>query len=146
MQHLTALENELSRYFPGLSDDELDLVTNPFKRSVEKVPDHCQEEFLELKTDSRVRDMFHDTSITEFWSLMFESYPKVTEIAICALLPFVSTYLCESGFSTLLQIKTKQCNRLEVENDLHCALASTPASIPELATEIQSQGLSINEL
>ncbi|XP_042213890.1 zinc finger BED domain-containing protein 5-like, partial [Homarus americanus] len=49
------LENEFSRYFPELSDDELHLVRNPFKLSVEKVPDDCQDEFLELKTDSGAR-------------------------------------------------------------------------------------------
>ena len=97
-QHLSALENEFSRYFPELSDDELDLVRNSFKLSVEKVPDHCQDEFLELKTDFGVRDIFDEKSITEFWSLLFDSYPKVMEIAIRALLPFMSTYLFESCF------------------------------------------------
>ena len=146
LQHLTALENEFSRYFPELSDDELDLVRNPFKLSVEKVPDHCQDEFLELKTDSEVRDMFDEKSITEFWPLLCDSYPKVAEIAIRALLPFVSTYLCESGFSTLLQIKTKQRNRLEVENDLRCAISSTLPRISKLAKNKQSQVSSNDEL
>ena len=77
---------------------------------------------------------------------MFNSYPKVTEIAMYALLPFLSTYLCESGFSTLLQIETKQRSRLEVENDLRCTLSSTPPRIPELANQTQSQVSSINEL
>ena len=66
LQHLTALKNELNRYFPELSDDELDLVRNPFKFPVKKVADHCQDEFLELKTDSGVRDMFDEKLITEF--------------------------------------------------------------------------------
>ena len=34
---------------------------------------------------------------------------------IQGILPFVSKYLCESGCSTLLQMKTKQRNRLDVE-------------------------------
>ena len=108
VQHSTALEKEFCRYFPELSDDELDLVRNTFKLSVEKVPDHCKDEFQELMTDSGVRDMFDEKSIAEYWLLMVDSNPEVTEIAICALILFVSTYLCKSGFSTLLQIKTKQ--------------------------------------
>ena len=143
---MTELENEFSRYFPEPSDDELDLVRNPFKLPVDKVPDHCQDEFLEQKTDSGERDMFDEKSITELWPLVFDSYKKVTEIAIRALLPFVLTYLCELGFSTLLQIKTRQRSRLEVENDLNCALASTPLCNPELANQKQSQVSSINEL
>ena len=68
---------------------------------------------------------------------MFDSNPNVTEIAFRALFPFVSTYLCESGFSTLLYIKTKQRRILEVENDLRCALSSTPPRIPELVNQKQ---------
>ncbi|XP_068237352.1 zinc finger BED domain-containing protein 5-like [Palaemon carinicauda] len=50
-RHLTARENEFKRYFPEPSDDESDLVRNPFKLSVEKVPEDCQDEILHLKTD-----------------------------------------------------------------------------------------------
>ena len=46
------------RYFHELSDDELRLVRDPFKLSVERVPDGCHNKFLELKTDPRARDMF----------------------------------------------------------------------------------------
>uniref|UniRef100_A0A0L8HAD3 HAT C-terminal dimerisation domain-containing protein n=1 Tax=Octopus bimaculoides TaxID=37653 RepID=A0A0L8HAD3_OCTBM len=128
LQHLTALENEFKRYFPELNDGKLDLVRNPFKLSVEKVPDDCQDEFLELKTDSGARDMFDEKSNTEFWPLMCRSYPNVAEKAIRALLPFVSSYLCESGFSDL----TQRCTRLGVENDLRCALSSSHPRISEL--------------
>ena len=44
LQHLTALENEFSRYFPEFSDDVLDLIRNPFKLSIENIPDHSQDE------------------------------------------------------------------------------------------------------
>jgi hypothetical protein len=101
--------------------------------SVEKVPDDCQDEFLELKTTPRARNMFDEKSITEFCPLMCDSYPKVAERAVHALLPFVSIYHCESDFSTLMQMETKQRSRLEVENDLRCALSSTPPHIQELA-------------
>ena len=77
LQHLTALENEFSRYLSEISNDELDLVRNPFKLTVEKVSDHCQDEFQELKTCSGVRDMFDVKSITEFWPLMLDSYLKL---------------------------------------------------------------------
>ena len=118
--------------------------------SVEKVPDDCQDEFLELKTDSGARDMFDEKSITEFWPLICDSYPKVAERAIHALLPFVSTYLCESGFSTLLKFSVvstllqKQRSRLEVQNDLRCALSSTPPMrIQELAKKTTITGFSL---
>ncbi|KAL4104550.1 hypothetical protein QTP88_019845 [Uroleucon formosanum] len=74
-----------------IKGDELDLVRNPFRLQVEKIPDEYQDEFLELKTDSSVKDIFDEKSLTEFWPLMVNSYPKVTEKALRALIPFVTT-------------------------------------------------------
>jgi hypothetical protein len=62
---------------------------------------------------------------------MCDSYPKAAERIIHAF--------CESDFSTLLQMKTKQQSRLEVENYLRCALSSTPPHIQKLAKKKQSQ-------
>ena len=132
LQHLEALESEFIKYFPEVDNDELGLIRNPFILPVEKVPDSLQDKFLELKDDSCARDLFNEKSITEFWPLMCNSYPKVTEKAIQGILPFVSTYLCESGFSTLLQIKTRQRNRLDVENDVRLCPFQYFSSIHEL--------------
>ena len=79
-----------------------------------------QDEFLDLKHDSAVKDLFEERSLHVFWCSMHLSYPKVSEIAL-RLLPFSTTYLCESGFSTLLQIKNKTRNRLDVDPDMRCA-------------------------
>jgi len=46
-----------------------------------------------------------------------------------ALTPFATSYLCESGYSALLAIKTKQRNRLDVKDDMRVALSKT---IPQL--------------
>ena len=54
---------------------------------------------------------------------MIDSYSNVAKVALRLLLPFVLTYLCESGFSTMLLIKTAHRNRLELEDDIRCALS-----------------------
>ena len=64
---------------------------------------------------------------------MCGSYPKVAKKAIQDILPFVFTYLCKSGFSTLLQMKTKQRKKLDGENDMRCALSTTFPQIHELS-------------
>ena len=66
---------------------------------------------------------------------MKDFYLKTTEKALCILIPYMSTYLCEEGSSTLLQIKTKQRNRLDVEDDLRCALSQTMPRIQQLSDE-----------
>ena len=139
LQHLEALALEFIKYFCEIDNYELGLIQNPFILPVEKVPDSLQDELLALKADSCSRYLFNEKSITEFWPLICDSYPKETKKAIQGILPFVSTYVCESGFSTLLQIKTKQRNRLNVENDVRCALSNTFPRIHELSRKKRSQ-------
>lgn len=126
------LEKEFETYFPEVSNDEMDMVRNPFRFSVQQLPDAFQDQFLELKNDSSAKDMYEEKEISVFWSLIDQSYQKVAELAIRTLLPFVSTYLCEAGFSMFFNIKTKQRNKLDVEPDLRCALSKTTPCINEL--------------
>ena len=67
-------------------------------------------------------DLLDDNTVEEFWIYMIAWYPNVAKVALCSFLPFVSTYLCESGFSTMLLIKASHRNRFELENDTRCAL------------------------
>jgi len=49
-------------------------------------------------------------SPSPFPTPMSDSYPNVGKDALKKLLLFPSTYLCESGFSTLLYVKIKNRN------------------------------------
>jgi zinc finger BED domain-containing protein 5/7/8/9 len=46
------------------------------------------------------------------------------EEAVKKLLPFATTYPCEQGFSTLMNIKTKNRNRLNAEDCIQIAFTS----------------------
>ena len=63
-------------------------------------------------------------------------------IALKNLLPFTSTWLCESAFSTLANMKSKQHNRLEVVQDIRCALLST-AKNSESCSQISGACISL---
>ena len=137
-QHLEKLECEFRSYFPELSRDDLSLARNPFRLSSEKVEDELQDQFIDMKNDSSSQDMFEAFPITDFWLRMALSYPEISKAALKKLLPFSSTWLCESAFSTLLNVKTKQRNRLEVEQDIRGALSSTETRIKNLVAKVQS--------
>ena len=110
--HLKSLEREVKAYFPEVEEGEGKLARNPFSGAVDiaTIPDAVQDEFIDLKSDSEAKDMYEERSLSEFWCKRYHSYPKVSEIALWLLLPFSTTYLCETGFSTLLQIKSKSQN------------------------------------
>ncbi|XP_067939771.1 protein FAM200C-like [Watersipora subatra] len=131
-KHLEHIHTEFKRYFPEIPREDLDLTINPFQCEVNMVPDDCQDEFLELKFYSAAKLSFGTMSIADFWPTMSACYPKVAKIALHKLLPFVTTYLCESGFSTLLTIKSKARNRLMAQDDLRCALSETKPRIEVL--------------
>lgn len=123
INHLQNLGQEFSRYFPDLESIDLSFIADPFNIEPDSVPDPDQDEYLEMKFDSGIKCLQKELSVQEFWAQVSASYPRIGKHALKTLLHFSSTHLCESGFSPLLQIKTKARNRLEVEDDMRCALS-----------------------
>ena len=78
-------------------------------------------------------------TLTEFWCAMRHSYPNVALLSLRVLVPFASTYISESGFSTLLQIETKARNKLGVQDDMRLALTQTKPRISKLVKQMQPQ-------
>ena len=112
LAHLTNLKKEFLTYFPEISNVDLQLVRKPFSIPLEKVRDDLQDELIDLRNDSGCKDMFDSLSVCEFWARVCVSHLRVAKVCMKVLLPFSTTYLCESRFSTLLHMKTKARNRL----------------------------------
>ncbi|XP_063872067.1 LOW QUALITY PROTEIN: protein FAM200C-like [Scylla paramamosain] len=110
---------------------------NELFTDVELLLESLQEEAINLKCDSSAKRDFETMKLEEFWVKYLPMYPKVGEEALRVILPFSSTYLCEAGFSALVVLKTKQRNRLDVENDLSCALSSFNPRISDLVRKKQ---------
>ena len=139
--HLKSLEDEFKNYFPDLDCGEEAFVRNPFTPGLDitVIADDIQDELLELRHDSSARDTFLEKSLAQFWCSLQESYPQVSKTALRVIVPFASTYLCESGFSTLVQLKTKARNKLDVADDMRLALSKTSPRISRLVAELQAQ-------
>jgi len=103
------------------------------------VPEELQDELLDLRNDSAGREMFLEKSLTQFWCIMLRSYPKVSTEALCVIVPFASTYLCESGFSALVHIKSKTRNQVNVEDDMRLSISKTQPRISRLVSDMQQQ-------
>ena len=123
-----------------MTRDDLFFICDPFAADIHTVPMDFQKQILELKNDLLVRDLYKQSTLEKFWSGMLTAYPEVLSYAITRFLPFTSTYLCECGFLSLLNIKSKQRNCLEaVESDLHCALSNTTPNIEKLVSDKRIQ-------
>ncbi|CAI9724712.1 Hypothetical predicted protein [Octopus vulgaris] len=48
---------------------------------------------------------------SDFWNEMARSYPDIAKMALGVPMPFLTTYECETAFSTLFAIKAKDSGR-----------------------------------
>jgi hypothetical protein len=137
---MSAMKKEFQMYFPEFQGDEelqTRLARNPFRCDVDNVPDSMQEEFLDLINNSAAKDEFQILNISDFWSKFLPVYPLVCAFALKVLIPFSSTYLCESAFSSLVNVKSKFRNRLDAEADMRCALSKTVPRITDIVSKKQ---------
>ena len=134
IEHLQSLENEFEKYFPDLEGSDV-FPRNPFSVMIDiaTIPEEVQDELLELRNDSAGREIFMTKSLFQFWSSMLTSHPKLSTEALRVIGPFAFTYLCESGFSALMHIKSKARNQLDVEDDMRIAISKTQPRISRLA-------------
>jgi hypothetical protein len=137
--HLICLKEELSRYFPDISYKLFPLVKSPFTFDFDEISQIAQEELIEMINDTGIESEFSSFSEKQFSVRRLLDYPALAKTVLKILLPFPATYECEVLFSSLLQIKTKHRSRLNVEDDLRCALFSTSPRIGKLAAEKQAQ-------
>ena len=74
--------------------------------------------------DRFLKMQFESKTLEEYWCCSMNIFPKLSEKALSTHIPFATTYLCESGFSTFLSIKTKSRNRLNAQAELRIAISN----------------------
>ncbi|KAF2882202.1 hypothetical protein ILUMI_23969 [Ignelater luminosus] len=138
--HLTNLPGELKRYFPEIGNAE-SWIRNPFKVSPESINASLsikqQKSLLEMSADQILLADFTKMSLIEFWAARLGEYPELSRKAVNFLLPFATTYLCESGFTHLVMIKTKYRNRLHAEPELRLKLTKIVPKIDSICDSKQ---------
>ena len=113
-------------------------MRDPFfvpEENLAALPVNLQEILLEVSTDRGLQLKHSAVSLTEFWTFVKQEHPDLGDEALEHLLPFASTYLCEVTFSAMATIKTKQRNRLSLENSLITAVTFLPPRIDRLTNK-----------
>lgn len=128
-RHLTTLKQQFSDYFPELDSHTVSWVVNPFNCEFVDVPEEPEglaEALLELRSNSEARMEFQNKAdLSSFWMSKAAKAFKIAHVeATKMLLPFATTYLCEQGIFTLVNLKTKYGNRLDPEDSIQVAVTS----------------------
>jgi len=75
-------------------------------------------QFSGLREDNTQKIDFENARLATFSRKFAGEYRLLSEKALKTLIPFSTTYRCESGFPTTVKIKTKARNRLNLEHDV----------------------------
>ncbi|KAJ3588490.1 hypothetical protein NHX12_012082 [Muraenolepis orangiensis] len=134
IDHLKCLEEHFTTYFPGLDMSKFDWVIDPFLSDAGSVdlPASAIEQLIELSCDRTLKGLHSRVSVEEFWFGARGEYPEVALCALKLMVPFASTYLCEAGFSALVCMKSKYRSRLDVTDEMRCALSTIPPDFDRL--------------
>ncbi|XP_026819637.1 zinc finger BED domain-containing protein 5-like [Rhopalosiphum maidis] len=137
IQHLTGLSEGFNHYFPN--DQQVKYknelwIKNPFIVNTRPPAMSAKEyeTFIEFTSDSSLQEKFKSMPLAEFWCSSKDEYPQLSQKAVLALLPFATTYMCETGFSTYVSTKTKYRNRLDAEPNMLLQLSSIKPNIKNI--------------
>ncbi|GBP76405.1 SCAN domain-containing protein 3 [Eumeta japonica] len=123
VQCLHNLQEKLLAYFPDLhskADNGRRWILNPFlNKSIDlaDVTTKMKDYFLDLAADGMLKMEFYSQSVDVFWIKRKHEYPELARETLKLLVPFATSYLCELAFSSMVDIKTKKRNRLQLEHD-----------------------------
>ena len=90
-------------------------IRNPFGCSTALFTGKTMEEFIELLSDGNLKLQLTNQPPNKFWISVQNVYPLLAREALKKLLPFATTYLCETGFLHYASTKTKYRRRLDTK-------------------------------
>uniref|UniRef100_A0A3P9M9N8 HAT C-terminal dimerisation domain-containing protein n=1 Tax=Oryzias latipes TaxID=8090 RepID=A0A3P9M9N8_ORYLA len=144
-QHLSQLAEKFAEYFPEDPREGHMWVVDPFSVDPTEndvaLPSHLESQLLEVSTDSTLKGQWGKLDLGSFWIVVSKEYPLLALRAVKVLLPFTTTYLCESGFSTVATTKTKARSRLRasLEATLRVSLSPIPPRLDLIMCKRQAQ-------
>ena len=130
--HLHLSQENFEKYFNAEQNATFDAnswILQPFASDRSSTD---PKDLIDLQTDFGVKALFKETPYTDFWVhlLNVPEYSSLVEKAVAMLIQMPTTYLSESGFSCLCEIKSQKRNSI-IHIDAGCILyCFSPSSQP----------------
>ena len=100
-----------------------------------KLPQNLQETYCDFVTNTKLQILFDKVSVENFWVSTVNLYPELCKYILRLLIPFPSTYLAETSFSSLLAIKDNRRNKIDPRPQLICKISKLAPSIAKIITD-----------
>ena len=142
LEHLESLKNSFEGYFDIDNLPSGLWLRNPFTMLLDEIDDNdlAKDESIDLRSNKQLNIKFDAIDISTFWCEIGATHMTLSKRAWSVLVQFTTTYLCETGFSAMVQIKDKYRNRLDISHDMRVALSKTSPPIADLVVKTQVQG------
>ena len=140
VEDIQALSCEFENRFKDFDrlKPNLHLYNNPMDVNVETQLPELQLELCELQCNQFLLSRKNETQEC-FWKLVSKDrFPKLKNFALKMHSMFGSTYMCESTFSTMKQIKSKNRNRMideTLEDSLRLATTNFGIDVETIVSE-----------
>ncbi|CAK1583466.1 unnamed protein product [Parnassius mnemosyne] len=91
-----------------------------------------------MSSDSSLKLQYDKDKLLEFWSSVSHEYRAISYAALRVLLPFATSYFCETDFSAVTVIKNKYRSKINVEKDMRVAISKLEPRYEKLCSEKQA--------
>ena len=140
--HLDKLTENFDNYFQEEMNNlhQKRWIMNPFQPAMTTgISTKADEELFDLSEDSSLKMNFNTRKLIEFWVSLRTPYQIISTEALRVLLPFVTSYNCEAGFSAMVGIKNKYRNKLQLSNSLRLKLSDIEVDVKSIIERYKKQ-------
>ncbi|CAK1586376.1 unnamed protein product [Parnassius mnemosyne] len=135
---MSLLSEYFENYFPE-NLEQYDWVRNIFQSTSSSTISRKEEEqLIELSCDSSLKLQYDKDKLLEFWNSVSHKYRAISYAALRVLLPFATSYLCETGFSAVAVIKNKYRSKINAEKEMGVAISKLEPRFEKLCSEKQA--------
>ncbi|GFW07962.1 zinc finger BED domain-containing protein 5 [Trichonephila clavipes] len=113
------LAKSFKKYF--LDEDNLvasyEWIRGLFQNTPEGLSTTEEEIFIDFTSSGEIKRQFCNKTLFQFWAEVNDEFSALKTKAFRILLPFSTSYLCETGFSAVVVLKTKYRSQLNIEKE-----------------------------
>ena len=124
--HLDGLISHFEKYF--IEDmEKYNWIKNSFvdnTNAPQGLTSLKAEQFIDLTSELTLKSIYNPNSLISFWVNARSEFPIVGCKTLRVLVPFATSYLCETGFSAVAVIRSKYRNQIDIEREMRVAISN----------------------